>query len=151
MKCKKGFKQVSGKCEKKRFFKNLNLKNKKLNQAFLIGIGGSLIFKGIELFGQKIFSGATVLSDFGNKLIPEIIIFQFASLLIISSIITFILIKRFKKLWMISFVPFLWYFIKELMNTIFVYHKFIWIAFAESLIGIPIGFGLYFIIKRVMK
>lgn len=132
--------------KKKWYEKSLREQND-LVKAFIIGLFGAFLFKVVEYIGQLYF-GWSILSDGTWHLI---LISQLIFLIIISSLLVFLLMKLFNKLWIIAFVPFLYYVIKESYNIIFTLQKFTWIPFAESLIGIPIGFGLYFLIRGKSK
>ena len=124
-------------------------------QAFIIGIFGSLLFKIIEIIIQSISYGQFPYSQIGayGGNIGFTIFSQLTFLVVISSIFTFILIKLFRRLWVVSFVPILYYLTKEGYNMLFVVHKFYWsnpiLESVFAILSIPIGFGVYYLIKKI--
>jgi len=127
-----------------------SITTKQWTLAFVIGIIGSVIFKGLELIGQKILTGEWIWQRWDGLLFTgDIIIIQLLFLIILSSTLVFVIMKLFRRLWVISFVPFLYYLIKEFYNMITSYQHFVLTATLESLIGIPIGFGVYYLVNKL--
>lgn len=127
-----------------------NITTKQWTLAFVIGIIGSVIFKGFELLMQKILWGTWIWQRYDGLLFTgDIVIVQLLFLIILSSILVFVLMKLFRRLWVISFVPFLYYLIKEFYNMLTNYQHFVLTATLESLIGIPIGFGVYYLVNKL--
>ncbi len=111
-----------------------------MKQALLVGVGGSLWFKAVEYyFWYRTGTSLTYLVG----MLP----FQLVSLLMISVPLT-LFFYYFKKNWGLSFVPSLYYIIKDSLNVLFgnlPASQIPYSAVEAIVIGLPIGITWYFL------
>lgn len=128
----------------------LNIDYTTWKKAFVIGVLGSFIMKGLELLGQLYFGWSSLTHNTAWSW-QVTLIWQLVWVLVWSIPLTILILYTSDRLWTISFVPMLYYALKETMNIIQVYHHFIIIPYLESLIGLIVGVILYFSVEKFWR
>ena len=117
--------------------------------AFLIGIIGSIVLKIVEILLGHWYSGQWQWAYATTTVWQYLLLYMLPFIIIISIIVTWGLVKIFKKDSVAMYTPAIYYLIKELYNAT-VSTGSTWIVILEAIvIGIPVGYAVGWIITKI--